>query len=111
MLGAASGEEPLLLGSPGNGNFCIVSGFAVPAGLLPHGSGCGATVQGAVLLGGVFGVLCATHQTAPDATHKPATATTPRCLRMAIVFCSSLDASLAHCVSFLAQRIHIGRLL
>jgi hypothetical protein len=80
-LGA--GEVAGVVVSSGNGNFSIVLGLLDWAGFVTQGTGCGATVHGAVSAG----ALCATHATPAQAAHRlPATTILPRCLRITIAF-------------------------
>lgn len=97
-------EVPLPLASSGNGNCSVALGFPETAGVVPHGTGCGATEQGTrsaagegaaagVGAGPAFGVLCAPQATAAHAAHTPATTGIQKCLRISIPFPSSLDDS------------------
>ncbi len=76
-LGAAVagvGDVPTLPASPGNGNLFDAAGLFAGVGVVPQGSGCGATEQGA---GSDGGEVCAPLH---DAVHAITTSINPKCL-------------------------------
>ena len=89
MLGASDGAVPT---SPGNGNFWLaLFGVEGVEGVVPQGSGWGATEQGAA---SAVGLLWAARATATQvraaqasAVHAAKLRAMPRCLRGAIVPC------------------------
>ena len=90
--------------SPGNGNFCAASGLLAGFGVVPHGSGCGATEHGAGL---ASGLLCATHG---NTAHAAPISTHPRSLRIANSLHPILDASRASAsapLTFRASSAHV----